>query len=684
MLIGSKIMRRYTVMFYPKKIQINNKFNVYGRATMIAKEGDNLLDVAKHANVFNSNICGGRQACGKCKVIIRKGDVHTKETPHISQWERELGYVLACNTTVHSDLEVEILPESRLEDEQILVGQEDIAMDQFDSQDNLSSSLPLERSQSVAFASPFPSMTTKLHLKLPPPTLQDSVDDKERLFREIKRGRQISFIHTGLANLKNLGRFLRENNWNLTVLLGNREGIIELIQMEAGDTSKRNYGVAVDIGTTTVVAHLIDLPSRRTIGIEAVGNSQSNYGADVISRIIYALDKKGMDELHKSVIDDINRLIISLARDNGININDITSIMCSGNATMTHFLLDIDPTYIRREPYVPTANFYPIVKAGEVDILINQNGLLGCMPGISSYVGGDITAGALACGISESEGTCLLIDIGTNGEMVLGNKDWLVCCSCSCGPAFEGSGIRYGMRAGKGAIERISIDDIDYEVSYSTIGKDRPRGICGSGLIDVLSEMLRVGIIDKTGSIQSDLDTPRYQKGEDGSEFVIAWKEETSGGYSDIVVTQADIDNLIRSKAALYAALKVMMDKMGMTWDDIDRIYIGGAFGNYLNIEKSIFIGLIPDLPREKYHFIGNSSITGTKMALLSNTAFIKAGKIAKKMTYIELSADNTFMEQFTAAIFLPHTDMDLFPSVTEKLSQRHQEVDLKHFSFAK
>ncbi|MDQ1328566.1 MAG: hypothetical protein QG641_1851 [Candidatus Poribacteria bacterium] len=660
-------MPRYIVTFYPKKIQINNNFNIYGRATSIAKEGDNLLEIAKPANVFLNNTCGGEGICGKCKVIIRKGDYQTKDTPFISQRERELGYVLACHTTVHSDLEVEILPESRLEDEQFLTGDKETLLDKFDTKDT---GLPFWQTFNLhPFISPFPSMTTKIHLQLPLPTLQDNVDDKERLLREIRRGKQVPIIQMDLTNLKNLGRFLRKNDWDVTVLLGNREGIIELIQIEAGDTSKQNYGIAVDIGTTTIVAHLVDLTTRKTLGIEAVSNSQSNFGADVISRIIYASGKKGLDELHKSVVDDINRLIILLIQANKLNINDVTCVMCSGNATMTHFLLGIEPTYIRREPYVPTANFYPVIKADEVDILINQRGLLGCIPGVSSYVGGDITAGVLASGMSESESNCLLIDIGTNGEMVLGNKDWLVCCSCSCGPAFEGSGIKYGMRAGRGAIQRITIDDIDYEINYSTIGDDKPRGICGSGLIDALGEMLRVGIIDKTGRIQSDLDSPRYQEGEDGAEFILAWKEETASGYSDIVITQSDIDNLIRSKAALYAALVVMMQKMGMTWDDIERIYIGGAFGNYLNIEKSVFIGLIPDLPIEKYQFIGNSSITGTKMTLLSNIALAKAEEIAKKMTYIELSADNTFMEQFTAAIFLPHTDMDLFPSVANKKS---------------
>ena len=649
-------MSQYTVTFYPDNIQV------------VVQEGDNLLEIARQADVLLTSSCGGNGVCGKCKVIIRKGDVHTEPTKFIDRGERERGYVLACTTLVHSDLEVEIPPESRLEDEQFLIGQEEIILEELEREEAEFQPQLAERRQFPSiFTYPFPSLTAKLHIPLSPPTLQDNVDDLERLFREIRRGRQIPIMQTGLVNLKNLGGFLRENNWDVTVLLGKRGGTTELILMEVGDTSDNNYGVAVDIGTTTVAAHLVDLKARKTIGTAATSNSQREHGADVITRIIYAVEENGLDTLHRAVVDDINGLIVSLTRRNKIALNDVTCVMCAGNSTMTHLFLGVDPTYIRREPYVPTANFFPVIRTAEAGIRINRRGLLSCMPGVSSYVGGDITAGALACGISEAEEICLFIDIGTNGEMVLGNKEWLVCCSCSCGPAFEGSGIQYGMRAGRGAIQRVTISDSNYDVKYSTVGNDRPRGICGSGLIDVLGEMLRAGVIDRSGRIQSDLNTPRYQEGEEGPEFILAWKEETAGSSGDIVITQPDIDNLMRSKAAVYAAVQVMMEKMGMTWDDIERIYVGGAFGNYLNIEKSVLIGLIPDLPLEKYRFIGNSSIAGAKLAMLSTKALARAEDIANKMTYLELSADNTFMEQFTAAIFLPHTDMSLFPSVEAK-----------------
>ncbi|MFC1713475.1 ASKHA domain-containing protein [Candidatus Poribacteria bacterium] len=631
-------MSQYTVTFCPENIQT------------VAEEGDNLLDLAKQADIQLTSSCGGNGMCGKCKVIIRKGDVHTEQTSFIDQRERELGYVLACLTVVQSDLEVEIPPGSRLEDEQILAGEVELEIEKWEG----------EAAQSSA-------MTTKLHLPLPEPSLEDSVDDLGRIFREIKKTRQIDTMQSGLVNLKYLGGFLRQSNWDVTALLGLRGGTIEMILLEPGDTSGKNYGIAVDIGTTTVAAHLINLATRKTIGATARANSQGSFGDDVISRIVYSSRDNGLETLHRTIVGDINNLIVYLTRRYQVDLNDVTCVMCAGNTTMTHFALGVDPTYIRREPYVSTANFFPVVRAAEAGIRINRRGLLSCMPGVASYVGGDITAGALASGISESEDICLFIDIGTNGEMVLGNEEWLVCCSCSCGPAFEGGGARHGMRAARGAIQRVTIDE-SYDVSFSTIGNGRATGICGSGFIDVLSEMLRAGVIDRACDIQTDLDTPRVREGDEGWEFVLAWKEEAAARRGDITISQADIDNLIRSKAAVYAAAKVLLEKMDITWDKVERLYVAGGFGNYLNIEKSIFIGLLPDLPLSKFRFIGNSSITGAKLAMLSSAALKEAEEIANKMTYIELSGDNTFFEQFTAATFLPHTDIELFPSVAKEL----------------
>ena len=510
-------------------------------------------------------------------------------------------------------------------------------------------------------------LATRLFLKLPPPTLKDNISDLERLYREIRRDREMPIIQTGLANVKKLGRLLRESNWQVTVTLGKRNGTTEVVLIEPGDTSQRSYGVAVDIGTTTVAAQLVDLNTQKTLGTKATHNQQASYGEDVITRMIYASKENGLEQLHHAVVDILNDLISSLASENKVGLSEVTGVVCAGNMTMTHLLLRVDPTHIRREPYVPTANFMPVIRAAEAGLKINPRGLLACLPGVSSYVGGDITAGVLASGIDEEDELSMLIDIGTNGEIVLGNKEWLVSCSSSAGPAFEGSGVHSGVRAREGAIQKTEID-ADYEVSYSTIGGAKPIGICGSGYIDCLAELFKSGVIDRSGKFVSESPTPRLRKNREGDwEFVFAWAKE-SAIERDILITQADITNLIHSKGAIYTAAGILASKMNLRLEEVKKIYIGGGFGNYLNLEKSIWIGLLPDLPKERFHFIGNSSLTGAKFTLLSYEAMSKAREIARRMTYIELSVEPEFMEQYVASLFLPHTNVDIFPTVREKL----------------
>jgi uncharacterized 2Fe-2S/4Fe-4S cluster protein (DUF4445 family) len=370
-------------------------------------------------------------------------------------------------------------------------------------------------------------------------------------------------------------------------------------------------------------------------------------------------------------VDTVNELIAALVAEHGISLNEVTAVTCAGNMTMTHLLLRVDPFFIRREPYVPIANFIPVIRAAEAGIKINPRGLLACLPGVASYVGGDITAGVLASGLDEGEGLYMLIDIGTNGEIVLGNREWLVCCAASAGPAFEGSGVHSGVRAMYGAIQKVQIDPSTYQVRSSTIGESRPIGICGSGYVDALAAMFKAGIIDRSGKIRTTLPSSFKKmriKAMDGEmAFALATAEESATG-KDVLITEVDITNLIRSKGAIYTASKVLVDRMGMKLTDLDKFYIGGGFGNYLNIEKAIWIGLLPDLPEERFEFIGNSSLTGARMALLSHDALTKAREIAEKMTYIELSAEPSYMEEYVGSLFLPHTDIDLFPTVKQAL----------------
>ncbi|NOX97119.1 MAG: DUF4445 domain-containing protein [Nitrospirae bacterium] len=644
-------MSECKVTFYPE-----------GKSVTVEK-GEDLLHAAVAARVYINSSCGGDGVCGRCRVIIKKGEVVSDPTGRLSDGEREKGYCLACRTTVKTDVDVEVPPESRLEEEQILT--EEAKVSRLAGLYSRAEEIEVisEGKESLFTHSP---LATKVYLELPPPTLQDNISDLERLYREIRRGGDIPIMQTGLANVKRLGHLLRESNWRVTVTLGKRNGTVEIVFVEPGDTSGKNYGVAIDVGTTTVVAQLVNLNTRQVLSTKATHNIQASYGEDVISRIIYASEKDGLERLHHAVIDCINGLISSLVQEHNLSLNDIIAVMCAGNMTMTHLLLRVDPSYLRREPYVPTANFVPVIRASEAGIKTNPRGLLSCLPGVSSYVGGDITAGTLASGLSDSEDISLLIDVGTNGEIVLGNKDWLVCCSSSAGPAFEGCGVKCGMRAVKGAIQRVEINS-RYEVKYHAIGEGKPRGICGSGFIDSLSELLKAGIIDRSGRMKKGLETPRLREGEEGLEFILAWEQEAEGDH-DIVVSETDIANLIRSKGAVYAGVSVLIRSMGLRFEDLKHIYIAGGFGNYLNIEKAVLIGLLPDIPRDRIHFIGNSSLTGARQAMLSYEALNKVKEIAHKMTYFELSVDPIFMDEYTAALFLPHTDMKLFPSVGEKL----------------
>jgi len=347
--------------------------------------------------------------------------------------------------------------------------------------------------------------------------------------------------------------------------------------------------------------------------------------------------------------------------------------MCSGNTAMLHFLFGLDPTRIRREPYIPTANLVPPLRALEVGIRINERGLLFSMPSVAAYIGGDITAGVLATGMDDVDELWLLVDMGTNGEIALGNREWLLCCSCSAGPAFEGSGIEYGMHASLGAIERVRYDPGSDTFGYVTIGGAKPRGVCGSGLIDLLATLLRAGVIDRGGKINLGYPSPRVRVVDDQPQFVLVWGHEV-GREDDIVIAEADIENLIRSKAAVFAGVQLLLERVGLSPSDLDRVMVAGAFGNYLDSDNAVTIGLLPDLPLERIRFVGNTSVAGARMMLVSRRARRDAAEIASRMTNVELSAATAFMDRYVAGLFLPHTDMRLFPLVAERLASAERE----------
>ena len=640
-------MEKFKVTFLP-----DNK-------TIEVEKDKTILSAAISAGVYINSSCGGDGVCGRCKVIVKSGKVITQPSGAVTLEEKRRHVHLACLTTIHSDVEVEVLPESRLDFQNLTPQELELRLKGIYSEAEEIETAASGLTEKIFKHSP---LATKVYLELPRPTINDNISDLERLYRQIRKIQDIPVMQTGLANIRQLGELLRDSDWKVTVTLGKRNDTVEIVLVESGDTAKTNFGLCFDIGTTTISCQLVDLNSKKVLGTKATYNKQASFGSDVITRIIYAQEEDGLLKLHNAVTDTMNQMVRELIREHNIDLNDVTCILCAGNTTMIHLLLSVDPTYIRREPYIPTANFVPAVRAAETGININPRGLLSCVPGVSSYVGGDTTAGVISSGLYKEKDLSILIDIGTNGEIALGNKDFIIAAAASAGPAFEGSGVSCGMRASKGAIEKVEITPKSLDVKCVTIGKTQPRGICGSGYIDIIASMLKTGIIDKNGKINLDKHL-RLRSGDLGKEFVIAFKEESESS-SDIVITEADVENLKRTKAAIYAATSILVRHMDLDFSKIKKIFIAGGFGTSLEVESAIAIGLLPDLDRSRFKFIGNSALAGAREILLSNEAAKTAEEIARKITYFELSVDPSYMDEYMAALFFPHTDLNKFPSV--------------------
>ncbi|MGD2126968.1 MAG: ASKHA domain-containing protein [Desulfobacteraceae bacterium] len=637
-------MTDYRVTFLPEKKPVQ------------VKEGCTIAEAAQRAGLFINNLCGGEGVCGECRVRIIKGDAKSDAdvSAFFSQEEIHMGFVLACQTKIQGNLEVEIPPESRLEGEQIMT---DKAAEASDALGGVSPQEPPEHP-----FYPLKPLVRKAFLELPPPTLDDNITDIERVSRELRRKIGWHSYDISLHCLQNLSNNLRDHDWKVTATVVKDRGRYRIQEIEPLDTSGENFGLAIDVGTTTVVAQLVDLRTGRVLALEGTHNMQSQYGEDVISRMIYACGKGGLHPLHEGIVKNINGLIESLTEKARLSRNDISAIVAAGNTTMSHFLLALTPCTIRLEPYVPTADIYPQILAKEIGIHINPRGVLETLPSVASYVGGDIVAGIVASGIADRPQVQGLIDIGTNGEIAIGNDEWLVCCSASAGPSFEGGGTRSGMRATRGAIEKVEIQG--REVTYQTIGNASPRGICGSGLIDCIYELVKNKIIGSEGKFDRNRNDPRLIFEDDVPQYVIAQTDETETG-EPIVFTESDINNLMKSKGSVFAAIKSLVDYIGLSFDQLETFYVAGGFGNYLNIPKAIAIGLLPDIPHERIKFIGNSSLAGARLALVSEEAFEKCINISRSMTNIELSTYQPYMDEYIAALFLPHTDRKLFPSVT-------------------
>ncbi|NTW71568.1 MAG: DUF4445 domain-containing protein [Eubacteriaceae bacterium] len=618
----------------------------------------NLLVASRDAGLSINAPCSGNGSCGKCLVEIKKGKIVRGNMNKLKKELEDQNYTLACETMV-------------IEDTIVFVPEESIIKSASTAGDSASEGLTLEKkyySVSHEFSKKhgYEKHIKKLELKLPLPDLDDNLSDLTRLKREIIRAKEADSVEISVRLLRKLPMLLRENNFEITVYYHELENSkIKIIHMaKPGD--EKVYGVAIDIGTTSVAACLVDLKDDHIVGEVSSANAQSKYGADVINRIIFSTKKNGLEKLREAIVEEnLNTLITSLIEENRIDPDNILLLTASANTTMSHLLLGIFPDNLRIEPYIPVFADTEDIRIDPVEtgLKINPNGLVYLSPSVASYVGGDISAGAVTAGIRESEKNTILIDLGTNGEIVFGNEDFLMTCACSAGPAFEGGEISCGMRASQGAIEGITIKDKDSLPEMEIIDTEVPYGICGSGIIDLISELKRTRLIDARGRFRKEAESSRIIFDEYGlGRYVIAFREELDLD-NDLYVTEIDIDNFIRAKAAVYSALYVLLDSLGYTLDMIDSIKVAGGIGNHINIKSAIDIGLFPDIPVEKYEFIGNSSLSGSYMSLVNKKAKEYIDDTALNMTYMELSIYPGYMEEFISACFLPHTDKHRFPS---------------------
>lgn len=639
--------KEFTVVFQPDNKEIR------------VPEGATLLYAAQAGDVPLNASCNGKGSCGKCKLILESGDAKSANTPLLTPAEKGKNYVLACQTTVHGDI-VARIPEETLEKKMKIAGMGKAATDKM-----------------RGLVTEITPMLTYFALELSPPTLEDSISDMDRLLRGLaKSGCDVSRMSVGLPVMRELAAVMRDENWKVTASVVKKRFSSNIVGVVPGNDHPGSLGVAIDIGTTSIVVYLVDMTSGEVLAATSGHNSQAICGDDVINRIVCA-EKDGVQKLSAMGLATINGLINEAIAGAEVERNRVDNVVLSGNTTMIHLLLGIEPRHIRREPYIPSVSAFPILKAANVGLKVNPKAAVFVLPAPAGYVGGDIVSGLIYTGFHREEPMTLFIDVGTNGEIVLGNKDWLMTASCSAGPAFEGGGVRWGMRAEEGAIEKITIDPKTLDPALSVVGDGLPRGICGSGMIDLISEMVRTGIIQQNGKFTRDTGNPRLTKDGDEPAYILAFARETSVD-KDILFMESDVENIMRSKGAVYAGFKVLLAQAGMDFSMIDRMIITGGFGQYLDLDKAVFIGLLPDIDRGKFTYLGNSSIGGAYMALLSETCRKEAVEICNRMTYIDFSTNNRFMEEFTSAMFIPHTNLAEFPSVHIKHQYPSNESDVK------
>ncbi len=643
--------QEYTVIFEPSGHR--------GRIT----GGKTITEASRELGVDIEGICGEKATCGKCKVRIEKGffekygvesqmeslsPIREAEGDLLNPQEQYDGYRLACQARIHGDVVVFVPEESRM-------GQQII------------------RKAATERAIKLKPAVKKYYVEMAPASLHDTLGDWERLQAELRKKFDLSNVTIDYQVLLSLQKVVRQGNWQVTASVWmNRE----VIKLEPGLVD-RGYGLAVDIGTTTVAGYLCDLTSGKMVTTSSMMNPQVVYGEDVLSRITYAMTKKdGLESLHQAIIKSLNQIAGRAATQAGIRRQDIVDMTIVGNTCMHHIFLNIDPQYIGKVPFPPSIHHSLDVKARDLGLKISPGAYVHILPIEAGFVGADNVGVLIAEEPYNQDDLVLLIDIGTNGELILGNRDKLISCSCATGPAFEGAKIKYGMRAAPGAIEKIEINPTTREVRFKVIGKEDwntdledvgAQGICGSGIIDVASQLFVTGIIDRTGRFRTDLPTRRLRTTENGPEFVIAWADETSIGR-DIVVCQEDVRNIQLAKAAMYAGAKVIMRCLGV--EKLDKVILAGAFGSYINQESAATIGLFPDCALENVYAVGNAAGDGARIALLNVDKRVEADEKARQVEYVELTVEPDFERHFIQAIYFPHTE-DVFPHFKHLLPKK-------------
>jgi uncharacterized 2Fe-2S/4Fe-4S cluster protein (DUF4445 family) len=615
-------------------------------------DSSTVLEATKLAGVDLVSICGGKGTCHKCKVKIDPAafsrPLSENEEKYLTPEEKAEGIRLACQIKVEKNHLIVQIPEySRTGKQRLQV-------------------------EGIKTAIKSDLMVKKYYLQLPEPSLEDPRSDADRIIQGLNKAYKITGITIQFDILKNLAPLLRQFNWQITVTVWNNA---EIIAIEAGNTTKRLFGLALDIGSTKLAAYLLDLIKGEVLAVDSAMNPQIPYGEDIISRINYLCDPAktpNSPELQQILIKTINELIDSLCEKAAVSFEEIYEMTAVGNTVMHHIFLNLNPKHLALAPYTPVIRSGINLKPKQVGIKINSTGNLYCLPVIAGYNGADNVAVLLATEIYKRPELCLALDIGTNTEVVLGNKDQILVCSCASGPAFEGASIKFGMRAASGAIERIQIDPNTLKCSYKTIDSLPPRGICGSAIVDIIAELLKVGIIDISGKMNKALESPYFRQGLDGYEFILAPANETANKL-DIVITQKDVRQIILAKAAMHSGIMLLIDELDVTEADIEKIFIAGAFGNYMDVANARFIGMYPEFALNKVSIVGNAAGTGARMALLSKKLRNLAESLSQQIKYVELAAKKNFQSVYLNSTFIPYADLSKFPETSDFLKKNGQ-----------